>query len=96
MIAGFISEVLFDADNLSFGSSLAEQVIFRTLGIRAAGKMGRNCQEVLFELVASVGRVLHRRETVVRHLASELDRYGSVGGKRLERILAPVRQARAP
>jgi hypothetical protein len=89
-LAGWMAEVLFDSENLRLGSSLDE----RTQAILAAHnisrKTGADPHQVGIAICAVTSSILQKNESVVREIASVLNRNGSIRGEALSAILARV------
>jgi hypothetical protein len=89
-IAGWMAEVLFDHDNLRPGSSLDEVIKARLLSSNFSHKTGADPKQVLMWICSITCSILKKNESVVREIASILDRDGVIRREALSAILANV------
>jgi hypothetical protein len=89
-LAGWMAEVLFDSDNLRAGSSLDEIMQVRLLSHNISQKTGADPNQVIAGIYSITCRILKKNESVVREIASMLDRDGCIRRKALGSILAKV------
>jgi hypothetical protein len=92
IIAGVAAEQLFEGTRFRFGSSLDEVATFTNFCANAAMKLGRDQVEVRIENFAAVARLLADHGDVVVSIATALAERGRINGRRLTKLLAPVRR----
>lgn len=91
-IAGRIAEELFDTENLRLGSSLEEIIQVRIIAGSIAQKTQENPNRVLQAIVTETRSILKSNESVVREIASRLDRDQVVRRDALGAMLARVQR----
>lgn len=92
LMAGWLAEVLFDSDNLRIGSSLDERTNAGLLSHNISQKTGVDLQQVRTAICSTTCSILKKNESVVRKIASVLDRNGCIRREVLSSILAKVEQ----
>jgi hypothetical protein len=94
LIAGFIAEVVFDGDNLRFGSSLNEIAVTNAIAHNIAVKLKADPSDVMRQIMAAAGDTLLRNADAVRAIAERLERKRTIDGPRLAKMLAGVERLR--
>jgi hypothetical protein len=94
-MAGVIAEAAFDPD-FRPGSSIDETAIVAGIVHTAASKMRCEAKALWDATRSSVERELKAHEGVVRAIADQLMRKGSIEGPRLQILLKPIIHDRRP
>jgi hypothetical protein len=92
-LAGVVAEALFDAD-YRLASSIDEIVASQAIVRSAATKLQRDAEQLWLETFAWVATRLRANEPVVRDIADELMRKGSIKSRQLANLLQTVEGAR--
>lgn len=74
LIAGGFSEIMFDFENIRAGSSVDELITGQTIAQTIAGKLGREPEEVWWQIITATGDVLKQNTDVIKNISRELDR----------------------
>jgi hypothetical protein len=92
ILAGLVAEKLFDPD-YRWESCIAEIAEARALTEFIAWKLERNdCSKLERDFIADVEKRLKSNEQIVRRIASELMRKGTIKSRRLAHLLKAVRR----
>lgn len=91
LAAGVLAEVMFDGGDFRLGSSLNEIVFFQCVVENIAFKTWSPFEEIALQVVAQVSGILQQHRDVVRPLAAELMRHGTLHGPALWRLLLGVK-----
>jgi len=96
VLAGVLSEMMFDDDDFRLGSSLDEIALFNALCSNIAVKTGTEIVVVQAGIIVRAAKILRSNEAIVRRLAQKLEWHRTLRDREFAPLLAGVAVRSAP